>query len=306
MKNTKIHRFKTISEYHRYRGLSQPEHPLISVVDFEHMKYTYEDEPVNWFMDFYSIALKKNINGKIKYGQQQYDFDEGVLFFISPNQIFSIQVEKNTVFQTTGLMLLVHPDFLWGSDLAQKINKYEYFNYAINEALFLSQKEEASIITILQNIKQEYQSNIDKFSQDLMVSQIELLLKYADRFYHRQFLTRKISNHQILNHLEEILNSYYENDANIYKGLPTVHHIAESLNVSANYLSTLLKVLTGQTTQQHIHEKLIEKAKEKLSNTDLSISEIAFQLGFEHAPSFSKLFKNKTNLSPVDFRASFN
>lgn len=306
MKSNPVHRFKSISEYHRYRGLPQPEHPLISLVNFEEMKNAGQEGPMSWSMDFYSIALKRNSNGKIKYGQQKYDFDEGVLFFISPGQVFSIEVEENKVFQTTGWMLLVHPDFLWGTVLAQKIQKYDYFDYAINEALFLSEKEETSLLNMLQNIKIEYQSNIDKFSQDLIIAQLELLLKYADRFYNRQFLTRKISNHQILTRLETLLDDCFSDKNFSNKGLPTVNSIAESLNISSNYLSTLLKVETGQNTQQHIHNKLIEKAKEKLSTTDLSIAEIAYDLGFEHSPSFSKLFKAKTNFSPSEFRNSFN
>ncbi|GGI29336.1 helix-turn-helix domain-containing protein [Pedobacter mendelii] len=158
----------------------------------------------------------------------------------------------------------------------------------------------------MQNIQQEYHSNIDKFSQNVMLAQLELLLTYSDRFYHRQFLTRKISNHTILNQLESILTNHFESDKLAKKGIPSVQLIAEALNVSPNYLSSLLKVLTGQSTQQHIHNKLMEKAKEKLSATDLSVSEIAYELGFEHPQSFSKLFKTKTNLSPLKFRASFN
>lgn len=203
-------------------------------------------------------------------------------------------------------MLLVHPDFLWGTPLAKTIRQYEFFDYSANEALFLSEKEENTIAGIAQLIKQEYHANIDKFSQGLIVAQIELLLQYCDRFYNRQFLTRKISSHQTLNRVEELLDEYFNKGDLIQKGLPSVQFIADALNVSPTYLSALLKALTGQSTQQHIHEKLIEKAKEKLSLTNLSISEIAYSLGFEHAPSFSKLFKGKTNLSPLQFRAQFN
>ena len=206
----------------------------------------------------------------------------------------------------TGWMLLIHPDFFWNTPLAKTIKQYEYFGYSVNEALFLSDKEESIIIGILQNIQQEYHSNIDKFSQDIIISQIEVLLNYSERFYHRQFLTRKITNNKILNRLEEILSEYFNSDDIVVNGLPTVQHIAEDLNVSPNYLSGLLKVLTGQSTQQHIHDKLIEKAKEKLSTTNLSVSEIAFELGFEHSQSFSKLFKSKTKFSPMEFRRSFN
>ena len=170
----------------------------------------------------------------------------------------------------------------------------------------LSEKEETTITGIVKNIEQEYHTQIDKFSQDIIIAQLEVLLNYSERFYQRQFITRKISNHQILNRLEEILAEYFNNETLANQGLPTVQQIAEALNVSPNYLSGMLKTLTGQSTQQHIHNKLIEKAKEKLSTTSLSIGEIAYQLGFEHSQSFSKLFKSKTKLSPIEFRHSFN
>ena len=304
MTNTQPHRIKTITEFHQFRGLPKPEHPLISVVNFEKFTRLRDDEPKSLVNDFYSIALKRSFNAKMKYGQQEYDFDEGVLFLISPGQVFAIVSDKEI--QHSGWMLLVHPDFLWNTPLAQKIKQYEYFSYDVHEALFLSDKEETKIIGMMQNIEQEYQSSIDKFSQDVIIAQLELLLTYTERFYHRQFLTRKITNHKILDRLENILSEYFNSDSLAKKGLPSVQHIAETLNVSPNYLSGLLKVLTGLSTQQHIHEKLIEKAKEKLSTTDLSVSEIAFELGFEHSQSFSKLFRSKINLSPLEFRQSFN
>lgn len=240
------------------------------------------------------------------YGQQQYDFDEGVMYFMAPNQLLRVSPSPQPDTQRSGWILLVHPDFLWNSSLAKKIKDYEYFGYSINEALFLSDKEERIITDIILNIKQEYHSNIDKFTQDIIISQIETLLNYAERFYQRQFITRKVTNHQILDRLEKLLDDYFNSDQVIAKGLPTVQYIAETLNVSPNYLSGLLKALTGQSTQQHIHDKLIEKAKEKLSTTTLSVSEIAYDLGFEHSQSFSKLFKTKTNFSPLEFRQSFN
>ncbi|PSR55521.1 AraC family transcriptional regulator [Adhaeribacter arboris] len=300
------HRFKTISEYHQQMGLPKPEHPLISVINMETMPVFAGQEPQNLVLDFYSIALKRNFNIKFKYGQQQYDFDEGILFFIAPGQVYGIEPSLGKEVKRSGWMLLIHPDFLWNTPLAKTIKQYEYFDYAVNEALFLSEKEELTLTNILQNIAQEYHSNIDKFSQSVIIAQLELLLTYGERFYHRQFLTRKITNHQILNRLEELLNEYFNSQALTEKGLPTVQFVAEELNVSPTYLSSLLKVLTGQSTQQHIHDKLIEKAKEKLSTTALSVSEIAFTLGFEHSQSFSKLFRSKTNLSPLEFRQSFN
>jgi len=298
-------RIKTISEFHKLRGLPKPAHPLISVVDYAAIRHLPENQS-SWTLDYYSISIKRTSNAKMKYGQQEYDFDSGIMFFMAPGQVFSVTIDNNSPSKHSGWILLIHPDFLWNTSLAKTIKQYEYFGYSVNEALFLSEKEETTVTDIFKNIEHEYHSNIDKFSQDVIIAQIELLLKYADRFYHRQFITRKITNHQILDRLEHILNTYFNGDMLAQKGLPTVQYVAESLNISPNYLSNMLKVLTGQSTQQHIHDKLIEKAKEKLSTTDLSVSEIAFELGFEHSQSFSKLFKNKTNFSPLEFRQSFN
>jgi AraC family transcriptional activator of pobA len=306
MTNGQLHRIKTISEYHQVMGLPKPQHPLISVVNLANINPEYGDGRLSLVFDFYSISLKRMNNAKMKYGQQEYDFDEGVMFFMSPNQVFAIEIEKDVIVKRSGWLLLIHPDFLWNTPLAKSIKQYEYFDYSVHEALFLSEKEETTINGIIKNIEQEYHSNIDKFSQDIIIAQLEVLLNYSERFYQRQFITRKITNHQILNRLEDILTVYFKNDDLAQKGLPTVQYIAETLNVSPNYLSGLLKTLTGQNTQQHIHNKLIEKAKEKLSTTGLSVSEIAYQLGFEHSQSFSKLFKSKTNLSPLEFRQSFN
>jgi len=306
MPTRQLRRIKTITEFHRVRGLPKPQHPLISLVDYASVRHSTDNNPISWVFDFYSISLKRDLNAKVIYGQQESDFDEGIMFFIAPGQVFRIEVTSSPTEEHSGWILLVHPDYLWNTPLAQKITQYEFFDYSVNEALFLSDKEETTIDAILQNMQHEYHSNIDKFSQDVVIAQLELLLTYADRFYHRQFLTRKITNHQILGRLEDILTKYFNSDDLALKGLPTVQYIAENLNVSTGYLSSLLKVLTGQSTQQHIHDKLIEKAKEKLTATDLSVSEIAYELGFEHPQSFSRLFKTKTNLSPLEFRDSFN
>jgi len=306
MTSKQPYRIKTITEFHQLRGLPKPEHPLISVVDYGAIRHSTENNLTSWVLDFYSISLKRTSNAKMKYGQQEYDFDEGVMFFMAPGQVFSVEVNNNVVSKHSGWILLVHPDFLWNTYLAKTIKQYEFFDYSVNEALFLSDKEEATITGIIQNILQEYHSNIDQFSQNIIISQIETLLNYSDRYYQRQFITRKKTNHQILDRLEKLLADYFNAEDITSKGLPTVQYIAESLNVSSSYLSGVLKTLTGQSTQQHIHDKLIEKAKEKLSTTDLSVSEIAYELGFEHPQSFSKLFKSKTNYSPLEFRQSFN
>lgn len=306
MANTQPHRIKTISEYHQLMGLPKPEHPLISVVNFESIKHLPDDDSISLVFNFYSISLKRDFNAKMKYGQQEYDFDEGIMFFMAPGQVFGIELGKDETLRHSGWLLLVHPDFLWNKPLAKTIKQYEYFDYSVNEALYLSEKEEATMLGIMQNIEQEYHSNIDKFSQDIIIAQLELLLSYSERFYHRQFITRKITNHKILSRLEDILTEYFKSDSLAKTGLPTVQYIADTLNVSPTYLSRLLKVLTGQSTQQHIHDKLIEKAKEKLSTTDLSASEIAYELGFEHPQSFSKLFKSKMKVTPLKYRQSFN
>ncbi|WP_040508108.1 helix-turn-helix domain-containing protein [Leptospira wolffii] len=306
MSNAVPLRIRTIGEFHQLRELPKPAHPLISVIDYGSIRRSPADKSQSLVLDFYSIALKGNINGKIKYGQQEYDFDEGMMFFISPGQVFRAEVEVKEGLEPSGWILLIHPDFLWNTSLAKSIKKYEYFGYSVHEALFLSEKEEAVIDGLIGNLEQEYLANIDQFSQDIIISQLELLLKYADRFYHRQFITRKISNHRMLDRLEDLLLVYFQNENLKEKGIPSVQEISDRLEVSPNYLSGLLKVLTGQSTQQHIHDKLIEKAKEKLSTTDLPVTAIAYELGFEHSQSFSKLFKSKTKLSPQEFRRSFH
>ncbi|RQO74353.1 AraC family transcriptional regulator [Pedobacter sp. KBW06] len=306
MTSTQPQLIKTITAYHKLMRLAKPEHPLISVINFEDIKHLPGAEPINLVNEFYSIGLKRNFDAKMKYGQHEYDFDEGMMTFMAPGQVLRIEIEKDKELNHSGWLLLVHPDFLWNTPLASTIKKYEYFSYSVNEALHLSEKEETSIKNIIVSIEQEYHSNIDQFSQNLIIAQLEVLLTYAERFYNRQFITRKVVNHQILNRLEEILSDYFKDDYLSKNGLPTVTFFADSLNLSPTYFSGLLKSLIGQSPQQYLHQKLIEKAKEELSTTSLSVSEIAYKLGFEHPQSFSKLFKTKTNLSPMEFRRSFN
>ncbi len=297
---------KTISDLHRFNNISPPKHPLISLIDYSKINPTPENNELKWAQEFYSISIKRNVTGKYRYGQQPYDFDEGLMTFFSPEQVVTVQlIEEDAKNKPSGWILAVHPDFLFGTSLATNIRKYSFLNYSVRDALFLSEKEEIIIIGILKNIKNEYQANLDEFSQQIIISQLELLLNYAERFYQRQFLTRKLSNHHLLAKLEKLLENYFNGDSLVYKGLPTVHYIAKNLNLSPDYLTSMLKSLTGQTTQQHIHTKLIEKAKVKLSTTNLSISEIAYDLGFEHSQSFSKLFKSKTKQTPKEFRTLF-
>jgi len=305
MRENTIHILNTLTEFHRISGLPKPARPLISLVDYGLVKYQTAEKKISWIQHFYTIGLKKDIQGKFSYGQQPYDFDEGLIAFVSPGQLVRLSSEQPEV-RPSGYLLCIHPDFIWNTSLAKKIKNYDFFGYNVNEALFLSEKEEAIIISILKNIQREYHSNIDDYSQQIIIAQIELLLSYCERFYGRQFITRKRSTHRLLEKLEDILNDYFESDKAVLTGLPTAQYLSGMLNISPNYLGSLLKSLTGQTTQQHIHLKLIQKAKERLSTTQQSISEIAYELGFEHPQSFSKLFKLKTKQSPLEFRRSFN
>jgi AraC family transcriptional activator of pobA len=285
----------SMSELHQLLGLPKPEHPLISVMSLTNVKA----RSVNVVTNFYAICLKDNFKGKVKYGQHYYDFTEGVMAFVRPGQVTGI-TDNDTEY--TAQWLIFHPDLLHGYPLAKTINDYGFFSYAVDEALHLSEKERQTIDTVMANIRAEYHANIDSFSQDVMVSNIDLLLNYCNRFYNRQFITRKKNNNDLLTKLEELLSDYFNNG----KGLPSVQYVSEQLNVSTNYLGDMLRVLTGQGTQQYIHDKLIEKAKELLSTSNLSVGEIAYELGFEHPQSFSKLFKTKTGVTPLVFRSSFN
>lgn len=304
MENT--FRLNTIAEFHQFCRLPPPEHPLISLIDYSKVSYPFEEENVRWIQNFYTIGLKRNVTAKFNYGQQQYDFNSGILSFIAPAQYLKLEINLDMVVEPTGWLLLIHPDFLWNTSMVKKIKTFDFFQYAVNEALFLSEKEEKVIVDLLLKIEQEYQSNMDKFSQELIVAHLEILLIYSERFYERQFLTRKKSSFELLERFEQLLADYFKEGMLVEKGIPSVASIAEALNISPNYLGTLLRMHTQQNTQQHIQNKLIDYAKERLSTTNLSVSEIAYELGFEHPQSFSKLFKQKTNQTPLEFRQSFN
>ncbi|MBP2833449.1 helix-turn-helix transcriptional regulator [Aquimarina sp. U1-2] len=296
--------FKNITDYHKFRNLKGPSHPLVSVIHIPEIEHLNVDEPDKITQDFYMIALKTSVNARMRYGQTEYDFNEGKLMFVAPRQVYAVQATGQLSHK--GWLLLMHPDFLWNTSLAEKINGYDYFDYAVNEAIFLSDKEKTNIEKILQNIDEECKNHTDIFSKSVIITQIELLLNYAQRFYHRQFITREKENHKILTRFEKILSQKFDGDEAFSNGVPTVRSISESLHLSSGYLSAMLKVLTGKTAQQHIHDKLIEKAKQRLSLPEASISEIAFELGFEYSQSFSKLFKTKTGITPSEFRKSFN
>lgn len=297
-----LYKFESLSDFHRVFGLQKPLHPLISFIDVKNMKLAAGEFPPSIVLNFYKIAYKMHVCGKARYGQNYYDFGEGGLVFTAPNQIFESPDDS----VHSGYILLVHPDFFLSYPLAKKIKEYGFFSYAANEALYLSEKEKATIMAIFSIMDEELNSRIDDFSQDVIISQIELLLNYSNRFYKRQFITRKAANSGLLEKLEDVLEDYFNAGKPSLQGIPTVQYLSEQLNISASYLSDMLRSYTGQNTQQHIHNKLIEKAKEKLSTSGLSVSEIAYELGFEHPQSLSRLFKTKTNQSPLAFRQSFN
>jgi len=293
----------TISEFHRLLSLPEPRHPLVSVINLAESIFLEDDVWKGFVNRFYCVALKREAKGKIRYGQQHYDYDKGVLSFTAPNQVQYLDL--NNMECGSGYLLIFHPDFLLAHPLATQINSYSFFSYAVNEALHLSAEEEDDLIAILKRIDKEC-LHIDKHTQEIILSQTELLLNYSNRFYERQFITRKNHNHQLLAKFERLIDEYFDGKAKTQPELLTVQHMAQLMNLSPNYLSDLLRMHTGQNTQQHIHQRLIEKAKEKLSTTNLSVSEIAYALGFEHAQSFSTLFKKKTSLSPLEFRQAFN
>ncbi|UOE37558.1 helix-turn-helix domain-containing protein [Chryseobacterium oryzae] len=296
-------KFNSISDLHNALGFPKPLHPLVSLVNYADIKTPAEELPKALLLNFYKISYKKHLKGKLKYGQGYYDFDEGGLSFISPNQVIQ-SVEDEADY--SGYTLLFHPDFIRNYPLGTKIKSLGFFTYSAKEALFLSDKEKQILFAIFDNIKEELSGNIDDFSQDLVVSYIEVLLNYSNRFYKRQFITRKTVNNDLLSQVENLLNTYFDEEKPLQNGMITVDYLASQFHHSPRYLSDMLRSLTGQNAQQHIHEKLIEKAKEYLTSTTLSVSEIAYQLGFEHSQSFNKLFKKKTNLTPLAFKESFN
>ncbi len=312
-----VHHIKSVSQYHQLLGLPVPDHPHFSVVEMNMVKPPEMDGTLSLTYGFYIIFLKRDPEGKFKYryGQrtfdltvskedQENDFEASKLFFMSPGQVLGIEHNNPDASVVSGWMILIHPDFLWKTGLAKTISQHGFFHYSVSESLFLAPQEEKKLINVITNIQDEYKSKIDKYSQDVIIAELELLFTYAERFYNRQFVTRKITNHGILERLEDLLDTWFNNPESLKTGLPTVQYLSDKLNISPNYLRSLLKSFTGLNTQEHIHKKLIEKAKEKLSTTELSVSQIAYELGFEHPPSFSKLFKSKTRFSPLKFRQS--
>jgi len=282
-------------------SLPAPLHPMISIINYGDARFDPEDFEHGIKLDFYKISFKTKFNGKIRYGQGYYDFEAGGMSFIAPGQILRMGDEEADY---SGMSLHIHPDFLRSYSQLKKIKEFGFFSYSAAEALYLSEKEKKTIAEVFSQIQDELNERIDPFSQDVIISQIELLLTFSNRFYNRQFITRKSVNNDLLSQIEDILNDYFDQEKGI-KGLPTVEYVASKLNLTPRYVSDMLRHHTGQNAQQLIHHKLIEKAKEYLSDHQLSVSETAYQLGFEHPQSFSKLFKKKTEQTPNEFRQTF-
>ncbi len=292
----------SISELHHIAGMEKPLHPMVSLISFDELPTQIDLIGTKVVLNLYSIFLKRTLKGKLQYGQSHYDFDKGILGMTAPGQLLF----SHSQYEAQGWWLVFHPDFIQGYPLTKSISNYDFFSSAVNEALDLSAKEETLIENIFQNIAQEYNTFIDKHSQDVMISQLELLLNYSNRYYSRQFITGQTNNHTIMTKFEVLLSNYFKTEKTAENRLPNVQYFSSLLYISSHHLSDILRKYTGQSTKQHIHNRIIELAKEKLSTTDLSISEIAYELGFEHSQSFSKLFKSKTNQSPLKFRRSFN
>ena len=289
---------ESISDLHNFYGSSKPKHPLITLVDLHEVnRSSRPDDETLYQMGFYCIFYKQ-FKGVLRYGKSYYDFDEGSLVFTGPGQVMSPNTDGKV---EEGWGLFFHPDLLHATELGRKINHYSFFHYDANEALHISEEERLVIKDCVKNIQREYSQNIDKHTLGLIISNLELLLNYCNRFYDRQFFTRAKVNNDIVWDFEKLVKGYFQ-DTLIEAGLPDVKYFASRLHLSPNYLSDLLKKYTGKTTLEHIHLELIDKAKSLLWSTEKSISEIAYELGFEHPSHFTKIFKAKTGKSPREYR----
>ncbi|MEO0896861.1 MAG: helix-turn-helix domain-containing protein [Bacteroidota bacterium] len=300
-----MNHFKTLSAYFEYMQLPSPEHPMLSVLSAKGQDFLpcprESSPPITH--DCYTISLKKIVTGNLTYGRTKYDFTNGAMVFMAPRQV--LQWDNSLVFQQTGFSINFHEDFIKGTELAHQIKKYGFFSYTINEALHLSPREESQMESIVDNIEIEYRNNQDEFSKDIIVSHLSTLLRYANRFYERQFLHRKEISNDLLERFNHQLEDYFESGQLQAKGVPSIEYLAEKMAVSRRYLSDTLKKETGKTTTEHLHLYLIDEAKNILLNPNKSIAEVAYELGFEYPQYFSRLFKKKEGLSPSEYREKY-
>lgn len=296
-----IIRIKSINEVHRLFELEKPRHPLVSVIQIDDRITNFDYGDYKYIFDFYQINLKQGFSGSMNYGRNSYDFDAGTLTFIKPNQ--TIQVENQDEIEGSyGWTLLFHPDLIRKSELGKTIEDYSFFNYDLNEALHLSESERNSITDLVVKIQEEYNQNIDKHSQELIIANIEMLLKYSKRFYDRQFFTRTNLNQDLLSKFNKVIRTYYNSENPIESGVLSVKECAKQLNLSVNYLGDLIKSETGRSAKDQINDYVIEKAKNQLLGSKESVSQIAYSLGFEYPQGFNKLFKAKVGISPSEYR----
>lgn len=295
----KVIKVRSVHELHTIAGFEKPKHPLVSVIDYSKVKLADAPESASFVCSFYTINFKKNCH--FMYGRQSFDHQEGSLHCTAPDQVITFDRKRDSG-SSEGWGLYFHPELIRNSDLGKKIHEYSFFSYSENEALHLSDIEKQTLFNILKQIETEYNTNIDRYSNQLIISNIELLLNYCTRFYGRQFITRSNHNKDIISRFEEFLRVYFNSSGTDKAGLPSVKLCADTLNLSPNYLGDLLRSETGKNAQEHIHYHLLEKAKTLLAVTGSSISEISYELGFEYPQSFCKLFKQKTGISPTEYR----
>ncbi len=300
-KMPEIYHIESISDMHKVFGLPKPKHPLVSIINFKGAEIEPEFHNLRCSFGMYCITHKNETEGSMRYGRSSYDFQEGSMLFIKPGQVLSYDGHRSSA-EDPGWALLFHPDLIRRSELGKSIDEYSFFSYDISEALHISDEEKGALREILEKIETEYQQNIDRHSQKLIVSNIELMLDYCTRYYDRQFYTRTNINKDVLAKFESLLKEYYSNENQLELGLPNVSYCGRELSMSPKYLSDLLKKETGKSAKNHIDDFLINKAKNQLLNSSDSVSEIAYGLGFEYSQHFSKLFKVKTGISPGSFR----
>jgi AraC-like DNA-binding protein len=295
--------FKNITEFNQAQNLPEPENPLFSighkelnVDEIEKCKLSHEE--ASYTNQFYVISLKNIVSGEIIYGRTKYDSSTGTMLFTAPDQTI---IAKDIVISSESWVIAFHEDFIRGLEIQKQIKNYNFFNYNVNEALHLSPKEEQTIKTIFRNIETEYQNNQDEFSKEIIISHLETLLKYSDRFYKRQFLNRKEINKNLMTKFKEVLNVYFETGQQMEKGIPSLEWMAGQLGISHRYMSDSIKAETGRTAIDQINLYLIEEAKNLLLAPNASISETAYQLGFEYPQYFSRLFKKKVGISPREY-----
>lgn len=293
-----IKKFNTVDEYNKVMGV-ETRHPLITVIDLSKANHKGE-YPEGHSFGYYTVFLKEQKCGDMKYGRNYYDYQEGTLVFLAPDQI--VRIENRLPHKPAGWTLMFHPDLIRGTALGRSMKEYTFFSYEVFEALHLSEEERRTVIECLHNIEAELNHSIDNHSGRLIVSNIELFLNYCTRFYERQFITRKHANSDVLSRFETLLNDYFKSGLPQKKGLPSVKYCADKLNLSANYLGDLLKKETGKSAQEHVQLRLIETAKERMFEKEKSVSQIAYELGFEYPQYFSRLFKKRTGMTPNEYR----